>query len=134
MLFFFEYLKQRRKGIFTFVLFCLIFMCVFALYRLPVMAVIYPVLLCVVIGLFLLWTDYQKKFQKHCRLLELQKLGAELMNDFPIPKTADDRDYQEIIRLLRKEQADIITLMNTRYSEMIDYYTVWAHQIKTPIG
>lgn len=24
--------------------------------------------------------------------------------------------------------------MNTRYNDMVDYYTVWAHQIKTPIS
>lgn len=134
MQFFFQYLRERRKGIFTFVLFCLIFVCVFALYRLPMMAVVYPALLCAVIGSFLLWADYQKAYQKHCRLLELQKLDAELMNDFPVAETTDDIDYQEIIRLLCKEQADMVTMMNAKYSDMIDYYTVWAHQIKTPIA
>lgn len=119
---------------FTFILFCVIFLCVFALYRLPMMAVVYPALLCAVIGSFLLWIDYRKAYQKHCRLLELQKLGAELMNDFPVVKTTDDSDYQEIIRLLCKEQSDMVTMMNAKYSDMIDYYTVWAHQIKTPIA
>lgn len=134
MQFLIPYLMQRRKGIFTFVLFCLIFICVFALYQLPMMAVLYPALLCAMVGLILLGIDYWKAYKKHGRLLELQKLGAELMNDFPVPKTVDDRDYQEIIRLLCKEQADMIALTNTRYSDMIDYYTVWAHQIKTPIA
>ncbi len=134
MQFFRDYIKQRRKGFYTFVLFVLIFLGVFALYRLPVMAVVYPASLCAVIGGLLLWTDYQKAYQKHKRLLELQTLGTELMNDFPTPQTVEDRDYQEIIQLLRKEQTDGITQMNKRYSEMIDYYTVWVHQIKTPIA
>lgn len=134
MQFFHDYIKQHRKGVYTFVLFCLIFLAVFALYRLPVMAVVYPALLCTVMGSILLWNDYQKAYQKHNQLLELQTLGAELMNDFPIPKTVDDTDYQEIIRLLRKEHADGILQMQMQYSEMIDYYTVWAHQIKTPIA
>lgn len=134
MPFFFEYLKQRRKGVLVFVLFCLIFICMFALYRLPIMAVAYPALLCTAIGMFLIGTDYRKAKQKHGRLLELQVLGTELMNEFPDQETLDDRDYQEIIRLVRREQADRISQMSRQYSEMIDYYTVWAHQIKTPIA
>jgi len=46
----------------------------------------------------------------------------------------EDEDYQEIIRLLSDEHNRYRTETNRKYADMIDYYTVWAHQIKTPIA
>ena len=46
----------------------------------------------------------------------------------------EDADYQQIIQLLADEQAQFHTAMNQRYEDMVAYYTIWAHQIKTPIA
>ena len=43
-------------------------------------------------------------------------------------------DYQQIIRLISEEHNSYCTDINRRYSDMTDYYTVWVHQIKTPIA
>lgn len=134
MQFLLQYFKQHRKSIVVFFLFCLIFISIFAMYQLPLEAVLYPILLCLILGIFILGFDYQNAYKKHCKLIEIQKAGAELMHNFPTVQTIDDADYQEIIHLHHSEQADITTQMSTRYSDMIDYYTVWAHQIKTPIA
>lgn len=134
MRFFFRYLRQRYKGILVFLLFCVIFAVVFALYRLPLGAVIYPSALCAAVGILLLALDCRAAYRKHCRLCTLKGLSAELMEELPPALTLDDADYQDIIRLLRKEQSDMLTLMNCRYADMIDNYTLWAHQIKTPIA
>ena len=134
MRFFFRYLRQRYKGILVFLLFCVIFAVVFALYHLPLGAVIYPSALCAALGILLLALDCRAAYRKHCRLCTLKGLSAELMEELPPALTLDDADYHDIIRLLRKEQSDMLTLMNCRYADMIDYYTLWAHQIKTPIA
>ena len=39
-----------------------------------------------------------------------------------------------IIQALRWEESQLRTQMNRRYSDMVEYYTIWAHQIKTPIS
>lgn len=134
MRFFLSYLKQRRTGLFVFFLFSTIFLCVFLLYHLPIGAVLYPTGLCVLIGICFLLYDMQKAYHKHQCLSRLQKLSASVMEGFPQCDTIDDADYQQIIHILREEQRKIENQMNIRYTEMIDYYTVWAHQIKTPIA
>ena len=128
------YLKQRIKIILVYILFCTIFAIVFALYRIPVKAALYPALLCSALGIIIFIFDYKKSYKRHRRLLELQKAGAEFMTDFPSTTTAEGEDYQNIIQNLCDEQAELTKRMNKRYSEMIEYYTVWAHQIKTPIA
>lgn len=44
------YLKQRVKVLVAFALFCVIFAIIFGLYRLPLEAVIYPAVLCAILG------------------------------------------------------------------------------------
>lgn len=135
MKFLVRYAKQHRLGIVVFFLFCIIFLIVFLLYRLPVGAVLYPAFLCGVVGLSLLIYDCNRAYQKHCRLQDILKLSATLIEQ-PLPAIDSqlDADYQQIIRQLREEQKRLENRKNLQFSDMVDYFTVWAHQIKTPIA
>lgn len=42
-----------------------------------------------------------------------------------------DTDYQEIIRLMKEKEQRMQYEYDVRFSDMIDYYTTWVHQIKT---
>ncbi len=129
-----QYFKQRRKEIFVFCLFSLVFLCAFLLYHLPAGAVLYPAFVCMVSGLVLLAFDMRRGWQRHCRLRELRELPPELQNDFPKPASWAEEDYQQMIGRLCEEQKRLETEKDVRYSDMIEYFTVWAHQIKTPIA
>lgn len=128
------YLKNRAKEISVFLIFSLIFAVIFFLYELPLKAVLYPVLICALAGIVLLVLDCKKASAKHERLTGIQTLSSALMEHFPQPQTQDDIDYQNIIDSLRKEINDLETNSNLRYQDMVDYYTTWVHQIKTPIA
>ena len=39
-----------------------------------------------------------------------------------------------MIQILREGQKQLESGMALRYEEMVEYYTIWAHQIKTPIA
>ena len=134
MKFFAVYLKQRRIGICVLFIFCLIFLCTFLLYHLPVGAVLYPALICTLLGIVILALDFYRAYKKHQQLKALMKLSSSLMESFPAINSQDDEDYQQIINLLKQEQMQLENNMNLRYMDMVDYYTIWAHQIKTPIA
>ena len=132
--FLFRYIKQRVRIILAFVLCSIIFLITFALYHLPIEAVIYPVGICLCLLLVFAVTDLVSVRKKHKLLRELRDMSAELLESFPKADTVEEADYQEIIRMLCEEQASMKTFMSARYNDMIDYYTVWVHQIKTPIA
>lgn len=134
MSFLISYLKQRHRGILLFAFFVAVFAVSFWLYELPMNAVIYPALLCLFFGLIFLFFDLKKLYAKHKMLVSLQTLSAELMTDLPAGDTVEDEDYGEIIRLLQNELKNLETKMDIRFDETVEYYTVWAHQIKTPIA
>lgn len=134
MKFFKLYFNQHKNIIIIFIVFVSIFMCSFLLYDIPVMAVLYPAALCVFVGGLLFLADYFKAQKKHDALQSLQYFLDEITDNFPESVTAEDEDYQNLIRLLHEEQKQRTTQMNIKYSDMIDYYTIWVHQIKTPIA
>lgn len=128
------YFKQRKRVILLFLFFAVIFLVTFFLYNLPLAAVLYPLAICVVIAFFIFLGDLRKIKKKHEKLLEISRLPAQLMVRLPAAESQDDVDYQEIIENLRREEVQLQTDMNMRYQDMVDYYTIWAHQIKTPIA
>ena len=57
-----------------------------------------------------------------------------MINSLPDAKTIAEDDYQAIIGALKTEVYKLETTASEKYAEMSDYYTIWAHQIKTPIA
>lgn len=134
MNFFAQYIKNKIAFIIMFIVVCLVYISILLMYSLPIGAAVYPAAICTVLILVYLISDYKKASKKHLQLQGIQKLSADLMEHFPEMKTIDDSDYQQIISLLKEEQKQLKTQMNTKYTDMVEYYTIWAHQIKTPIA
>ncbi len=45
-----------------------------------------------------------------------------------------EKDYQKLLAAEKQRTADIEDSMNRKYTDMLDYYSMWVHQIKTPIA
>lgn len=134
MSFFSTWLRQRRRTALIFVLFSVIFAVSFALYRLPLKTVLYPALLCALTGAAAAALDYRRMRRRHEQLQHIGRLSAELIDGLPAPETIADEDHQRIIRMLCDEHRAMEARMTGRFDDMVNYYTVWAHQIKTPIA
>lgn len=128
------YLRQRRRTLLAFFLFGGIFAAAFALYQLPLRAVAYPFVLCAAAGAVLLALDYRRVLRQHRRLELLRQLPEELADALPPADTVKEADYRSLVTLLAESRRAIRTQEEQRYSDMVDYYTMWAHQIKTPIA
>lgn len=129
-----KYMKQRRRGILAGVLFCAIFTISFVLYQLPVKAVWYPAALCLFLGILFVILDFRRVKQKHDLLTGIQELTDLITGTLPAVDGIEDEDYQTIIQMFQREHGKAIIDNQRAYSEMVDYYTIWAHQIKTPIA
>lgn len=134
MKFFTTYFKQRRKIIGVFILFVMIFLAAFLLYHLPAEAVAYPALVCGLLGVIFVILDYRRAWGRHRQLMSIREVSVNVMEQLPDAVTVADADYQKIIGLLLDANRCLENEMNGRYSDMVDYYTLWAHQIKTPIA
>lgn len=131
---FFRYLNQRRRLYGTAGLFFGIFFLSFLLYRLPLEAVMYPTLLCMTLGLLLSIGDFLQVKQRHDAFSRIQSLSDVTAEALPEARGIWEEDYRQILLLLRQEHRRFQEEAAAAYSDMVDYYTVWAHQIKTPIA
>ena len=131
---FFHFLRTKALKIGAFFLFAAIFVVSFALYHLPLEAVWYPSALCVLAGLFVLVLDFWRVKRRHTALRQILIQLPELPERLPDAATIAEEDYRALVLALGDGQRRLQTQMNSRYQDMLDYYTLWAHQIKTPIA
>ena len=122
---FLSYLKSRAKVIAVCAVFIAVFASSYLLFDMPAISVLYPLILCVCIGLVVMVFDLVFFIRRH------RKLNT---NEIPAPKDLIEEDYQQIINKLAEEEKMSRIKASEDYNNMIEYYTVWAHQIKTPIA
>ncbi len=131
---FIQYLKQRWKIYIVLLLFSLIFIVSFLLFHLPAEAISYPFLVCFSIGIALTVIDFFHVKKAHDILSNIIGITDAIENTPPKAESITDEDYQEIIKLLKDEHISFCNIRDKDLSDMVDYYTVWVHQIKTPIA
>lgn len=131
---FWQYIKSNIKTVLVFLLFSAVFTILFILYKLPIAAVLYAVAICSFFGLIILIFDYRSFMKKHKTLNHLMDEIKVTTEHLPATYGVLEADYQNIIKTLYEEKLLLADEMERRYTDMTDYYTVWAHQIKTPIS
>ncbi len=129
-----RYMRSHKWGILAFFLFVGVFLLSFFLYHLPLKAVIYPALLCGLLGILLGGRRLALDWKKQARLEELRALPAFLAERFPEADGWQEDEYQRILAAWQEQMRSQKDEMDRKYGEMLDYYTLWAHQIKTPIA
>lgn len=128
------FLRERRRLMIALLAASGIFGATFALYHLPLEAVAYPTLLCLLLAFSALLRGYAVWRRRRAALSALQKSPGLRLGELPPPDTQAERDYQGMIAALRAENAALEARAEQKYQDTLDYYTVWAHQIKTPIA
>jgi signal transduction histidine kinase len=129
-----SYFKAKLRGIGLFVLFSLIFTVVFSLYQLPMGAVRYAVLMCAFFGLLFFVFDYRAYLHRHESLRQVYRELTVTLEHLPQPRNQLEIDYQDDLWQLFRQMQAMDSEKTRRYEELVDYYTLWAHQIKTPIA
>ena len=129
-----SYLKKNIKVYILFVVFITIFFIMFYLYNLPLEALIYTGSFCFLASLiasFLDFVNYRESYKK------LKFLEKNVLNDLEdLPKSLDIRIdyYHKIIEKLYEELEKSTQENRQKNIDMVDYYSMWVHQIKTPIA
>lgn len=130
----FSYLKLKVKIVLTIIISMGIYFTVFILYSLPLEPVVYATSLICIFLLLIGIYDFIKYYKKYS-YLEYIKNNFRLNNiSFSKSKDLIIREYEEIIDTIAKDRLQIINEKDKILDDMVDYYTIWGHQIKTPIS
>lgn len=128
------YIRRIKKSCLLYILLFLIFYVVFLLNHQMTDSVLYAFLLCTVLALVAAGFDFFAYYKRY-RVLEQQK--SRILYDLeqlPKPLGLFEEIYDEMLRFLYADKSRVISEYDRKTEETAEYYTLWAHQIKTPIA
>ena len=130
-----RYLRARLGTLALLTLSWAIFAALAALGGMASENVAYAAGLCAVCALCAAAVDFVR-FRQKCRLLdELSRQMRLAEQNLPdCGANAVECGYQTLVRALIRGNADTVSRMDRRLADLTAYYTLWAHQIKTPIA
>lgn len=129
-----SYIKKNLKIYLLLIVFIFIFVLIFYLYNLPYEALFYSGSLCFVAALIASIIDFNNYRKSY---IDLKYLESNILNSMEdLPKSLDIRVeyYQKIIERLHNEVEKLKIEDNKKMEGLVDYYSMWIHQIKTPIA
>ncbi len=112
----------------------LVFAAVFVLSGLPAAPVLYAALLCLIGGVVCALPGYWRYRRRYRAAVLAQQGLPESVERLCVPHGAVEQAYDEALRalcgMLQKSETD----RQRQLAESADYFTMWIHQIKTPIA
>ena len=134
MTFFKSYLRGHRTALLLFFLSAGIFGLSCYLFRAPAEVFLYPACLALFLLLCVTAVDYLRLLKKHRELRRAVQDPLHCAGALPACSEALEEDYQELIAAIDREARAAAELQAANDADLRDYYTLWAHQIKTPIS
>lgn len=129
-----DYWKSRQKVVWLCVSILMIYFITLFLFQVSVKIIAYASILCIVAACGFAIGDYYRYWEKQKQLKGISKQRLVDIEMLPADAQGLEREYQKIIGLLLEEKQKSESKQIEQYAEMMDYYTVWVHQIKTPIA
>lgn len=134
----FSYLRDHGKSALAVPLLGGLGALILALYGLPPKALGYAALVCAVVGLALFvlpdFASYVRRAQSLERLKEELPSVLELPPEEELAGALPERLWAENARALCRELRRERSLASARRRDMLEYYTLWVHQVKTPLS
>lgn len=128
------YARERAKWLLVLAAMALVFALVIGLYQLPLAAVGYAALLSAAIGGIAAALDFARYLKKQRQLDRLAASGLQRLEDLPAAHGQTEEQYQALLAALLAENAALRAEHRRQGDDMMDYYGLWVHQIKTPIA
>lgn len=106
---------------------------IFFLYQLPLEPMVYVTVFWLLTGICACLNGFYR-YRKKVQQLELIAAAPDInLSQLDSPVGQDERFQQEIMQQLNQMRIDVENASQKSSEDMTDYYTMWAHQIKTPI-
>ncbi|MDE7194733.1 MAG: sensor histidine kinase, partial [Oscillospiraceae bacterium] len=129
-----NYLYSRCRTIVALLVITVIFLWVFSLYNVPADAVGYGALITAAVGLAAAIVDFVGYRRRHKRMRGLPDEITITLENLPKARDQIEKDYEQLVIKLFESRRELENVMLRKESDMTEYYTMWVHQIKTPIA
>ena len=95
---------------------------------------IYGTILCIFFLLVIGGVDFYLYYRRHQNLQKMQDIVKISVNALDMPKDQIEEDYQKLLQIVHEDKVKAVNDLESGKKDMAEYYTMWVHQIKTPIA
>lgn len=131
---FLRYLYDHLRIIIYFGIIVGIFFMVLFLYDIPLEPLLYATVLSGSIGSILLVLNFIRYFKKYTILANLKQEITYSIENLPKGDTLIETECLELITIIYNDNLNYKSTIERNQIDTLDYYTMWVHQIKTPIS
>ena len=129
-----RYFRSRAIPVLYFIIIMAIFITAGRLSGMSGGACLYAFLLSAFFGAAFLLYDFYRTSEKLALLRQIRNSIPYINEAYPEPADDIEKEYQAIAGLLLDDISETASKLDLKRNEMTDYYTMWVHQIKTPIS
>lgn len=95
---------------------------------------IYGGVICLFLVLVIGGIDFFRYYNRHRELIKMQKVIKISVDALSMPGDQIEEDYQTLLQLVHEDKVKVVNDLENRRKDLMEYYTMWVHQIKTPIA
>ena len=129
-----EVFRKNTPAMVMFVVMCAVNAAIFALYDVFIEPFIYATILNLIFLIACLIVSYFREKQRCSERRHILNAILSEWQNLPESSSACEEDYRDMIEVLGRQLEKVQSESLTERQDMIDYYTAWVHQIKTPIA
>lgn len=129
-----NYLCYRKQFyIYTFLIVGIFYLILY-LYGALIDAINYAIILSFTFLIVYTVIDFYEFYKQSQQLQYILSLENVYLSDLPLPRTAIEEYYHELLTKVDHLHNELKNKDDEDYHDMLDYFTLWVHQIKTPIS
>ena len=131
---FISYMKENSKWILMLLGLGGVLGSVMLLNQIPTKEIVYGIGIYLFLFLIVICYDYVKYYRKCQKLEEVKRSITISLKELSEPDYLLEEEYQSLLRILMEDKTRSQNEMEQKSRELKEYYTMWVHQIKTPIS
>lgn len=131
---FIRYIKCHMKWLFALLLIGFMMTVVMLLNRIPSKEILYGMLVCLFLWFVIAGVDYYYYRRRYMALAQMKASVSVGLEKLPESRNPIEQQYQELLQQLYEANRHMENERVNRERELNEYYTMWVHQIKTPIA
>lgn len=95
---------------------------------------VYGMILCLFFIVVIGGVDFITYYRKHRYLIEAEKAIKIAVDVLDMPNDQLEADYQRLLQIVHEDKVRAVNDLESKKKDIVEYYTMWVHQIKTPIA
>lgn len=128
------YLLENIRWLAVIVFIALVMTATMSLNGIPFWEIGYGMLLCGFVTMAAVLIGYGRHRESFRQLDQMRETIVAAPDDMKKPEYMYERQYQDCIHAIAQEKDRMHREMMNRQQDMTEYYSMWVHQIKTPIA